>query len=229
MRVLAACVVAACGLALAGCAKSASDAGSGALGAVGSNPPSSAPATTSATTPASTPTTKSAQPASDWPTPEDCVSYNPATLTVSYAGGHYRVTDGAHEVLTVDGQDGDMVGQQALALAQRYKKHCYIGRDNARADQNAYIFDYWRTASGQNPDIPGLDDLCSTYDKHNLTVEDMGGSDGWRVKDHDHVLHLFDTGTDAHNGAIVLGKYGRACSIGGGGDGDPRQLSFFLP
>jgi hypothetical protein len=43
------------------------------------------------------------------------------------------------------------------------------------------------------------------------------------------VLHLFDNSKDAHDGALVLKKYHRACSIGGGGDDDPRQISFFLP
>jgi hypothetical protein len=231
MRVIAVCVVAVCGLALAGCAKK-SDSGAGALSAASATatPTTAATSPSPATTkPASTSTTKAGVPAAGWPSSEDCVTYNPATLTVAYASGTYRVTDGSHEVLTVDGQPGDVVGQQALAVAARYKKHCYIGRDNARADQNAYIFDYWRMASGQSPVIPGLDGLCSDYNKHNLTVEDMGGGDGWRVKDHDHVLHLFDNSADAHNGAMVLAKYGTACSVGGGGDNDPRQISFFLP
>jgi len=215
-------------LALAGCASKSN--GTGALSPVGA---SVSPTATSTGTTSPKPTSATTKPTgsqnSDWPEPADCVSYNPATLTVTYASGSYRITDGSHEVLTVDGQQGDMVGQQALALAKRYQRHCYIGRDNGRADKNAYIFDYWRSDSGLNTDIPGLDDLCSDYNNKNLTVEDMGGGDGWRVKDHDHVLHLFDNSKDAHDGALVLKKYHRACSIGGGGDDDPRQISFFLP
>ena len=49
---------------------------------------------------------------------------------------------------------------------------------------------------------------------NNLTVEDMGGGDGWRVKDHDNVLHLFDNESDARNGKLVLAKYSKNCSIG---------------
>ena len=42
----------------------------------------------------------------------------------------------------------------------------------------------------------------------------MGDGHGWRVKDHDHVLHEFDNETDARNGALVLAKYSQICQIG---------------
>jgi hypothetical protein len=165
-------------------------------------------------------TAKPQTPADDWPSPADCVSYNPANLTVAFANGAYTVSDGGKKVLTVSGYSGDNTGDQALALAKRYKKHCYIGRDNNREDHNQYVFDYWRNPSGVKTTIPGEDDMCSDYDRGNLTVEDMGDGNGWRVKDHDHVLHLFDNGKDAHAGDIVLSKYDQICQIGSGSDED---------
>ena len=42
---------------------------------------------------------------------------------------------------------------------------------------------------------------------------------GWRVKDHDHVLHLFDNETDARNGKLVLAKSSQICYIGDNDDG----------
>ncbi len=70
-----------------------------------------------------------------------------------------------------------------------------------------------------NTTIPDQEEDCSPYDRHNLTVEDMGGGYGWRVKDHDHVLHLFDNESDARNGKLVLAKYSQICSIGFSDDG----------
>ena len=144
-------------------------------------------------------------------------------MTVSYSGGRYTVVDGSKLVLQVPGQPGDNTGTKALALAKRYKKHCYLGRNNNREERNSYIFDYWRDASGQTPTIPDQEDDCSSYNRNNLTVEDMGGGNGWRVKDHDHVLHLFDNGTDARNGKLVLAKYGQICFVGQGGDDNSGQ------
>jgi hypothetical protein len=107
--------------------------------------------------------------------------------------GAYTVSDGTKVVVKVYGQSGDNTGKQALALAQRYSRHCYLGRNNHRTeDREQYIFDYWQNPSGKNTTIPDLEDLCSNYNRNNLTVEDMGDGYGWRVKDHDHVLHLFD-------------------------------------
>jgi hypothetical protein len=164
----------------------------------------------------------------NWPTPEDCVSYNPANLTVHWEGGSWLVTDATTVALRVDGDSGDMAGQQALALAQHYRKHCFIGRNNNRVDAAAFVFDYWRSASGMTPAITGLDDLCSDYNRNNLTVEDMGNGDGWRVKDHDHVLQLFADETDARNGKLVLAKYNRICTLGTSDSDVPDLVSFFL-
>jgi hypothetical protein len=162
-----------------------------------------------------------------WPSPEDCITYNPDNLTVTFQAGFYQVTSGNIEVIQVPDQFGGDTGQKALALAQRYHRHCFIGRGNTRPDQPTYVFDYWRDASGRTPTIADQDQDCSTYNPHNLTVEDMGDGDGWRVKDHDHVLQLFDNGTDARNGKLVLARYSTICFIGVP-DGDSQDLISYL-
>ena len=164
--------------------------------------------------------------APSWPTPEDCLSYNPANLTKQYAAGIYQIMDGSRIVLRLHGGPGDTVGEQGLALARRYKRHCFIGRGNSREEKGEYIFDYWRDGSGNTPSIP--DENCSGYNRNNLTVEDMGSGHGWRVKDHDHVLQLFDNESDARNGKLVLAKYSRICFIDQGYDGlDRDPISYF--
>ncbi len=142
--------------------------------------------------------------------------------------GIYTVSAGSTVVARAAGNPGGEVGQQALALAQRYTKHCFIGRGNTRDQPAAYIFDYWLGSSGQMPDIPGQEDSCSQYNNKNLTVEDMGDGEGWRVKDHDDVLHVFDDQSDANNGKLVLARYSQACQIGDSHGGDAPVLSYFL-
>ena len=150
----------------------------------------------------------------DWPAPEDCVSYDPTALTTHYEAGFWTVGDGSVEVARVEGGPSDNTGQKVLAVAQHYKRHCFLGRGRMYDDTGNYVFDYWRDASGQNPAIPDQDNDCSPYDRTNLTVEDMGGNEGWRVKDHDHVLQLFFTEQDARAGLLVLAKYTKICLIG---------------
>jgi hypothetical protein len=177
--------------------------------------------------PNSSPTKVTSSPAaSDWPSPEDCISYNPGNVTSNYAAGIYEIRDGSKVILRLHGGPGESIGQQGLALAKRYKKHCFLGRGNTREEKGSYIFDYWRDSSGSKPPIP--DENCSDYNKNNLTVEDMGSGNGWRVKDHDHPLQLFDNESDARNGKLVLIKYSRICEIDTAYDGlDRDPISYF--
>lgn len=200
---------------------------------VTATPTASTPATAvaSAPPPASPPTNRATNPpppVADWPSPADCVSYNPATLTVTYEAGTFTVVDGSTDVVKVQGDPSSDTGDKALALAQRYRRHCFLGRNNTREDHNSFVFDYWRDPSGRTPAIPDQDDDCSPYNNGNLTVEDMGDGNGWRVKDHDHVLQLFDNQSDARNGKLVLSKYHQICFIGDNGDNDPDLVSYFL-
>jgi hypothetical protein len=165
-----------------------------------------------------------------WPSPEDCVTYNPNNLTKQYAAGIWSIRDGQTEVARVHDGPAENTGDKALALAKRWKSHCFIGRDNHRTEKYSYIFDYWRNSSGVNTTIPDQESDCSGYNKNNITVDDMGDG-AYRVKDHDHVLHGFDTRSDANNGKLVLAKYNQICFIGSGDDVDNMgqdQLSYML-
>jgi hypothetical protein len=151
--------------------------------------------------------------ASDWPSPEDCIAYNPNNLTKRYEAGIWTVNDGGIQVMRLHGGPTDNVGDKGLALAKRFKSHCFIGRNNHREEKYSYIFDYWRNSSGINTTIADQEEDCSPYNRGNISVDAMD-DDAWRVKDHDHVLHAFDTKTDANNGKLVLAKYNQICFLG---------------
>jgi hypothetical protein len=155
--------------------------------------------------------------ASDWPSPEDCIAYNPNNLTKKYEAGIWTINDGNTQVMRLHGGPSDNVGDKGLALAKRYKSHCFIGRNNHREEKYSFIFDYWRNSSGINTTIPDQDQDCSDYNRNNISVDAMD-TDAYRVKDHDHVLHGFDTKTDANNGKLVLAKYNQICFIGNSDD-----------
>jgi hypothetical protein len=159
--------------------------------------------------------------ASDWPTPEDCIAYNPNNLTKKYEAGIWTINDGNTQVMRLHGGPGDNTGDKGLALARRFKSHCFIGRNNQREEKYSYIFDYWRNSSGINTTIPDQDEDCSPYNRANISVDEMGDN-AYRVKDHDHVLHGFDTKSDAEKGKLVLAKYNQICFIGNSDDSDTQ-------
>ncbi len=166
-------------------------------------------------------------PAGQWPSPLDCVSYDPAALTTVYAAGVWAVKQNQNEIVRVYGGPMENGGQKLLALAKRYRQVCFIGRGNYRDDKEAYIFEYWRNPSGINSPIPDSEDDCSSYDRNNLQVNDMGGGYGWRVKDDDHVLQIFDHDVDANNGKIVLAKYNQICEVDSETpDGTPADITY---
>jgi hypothetical protein len=179
--------------------------------------------------PKASPTSGGAKPAApSWPTPEDCISYSPSKAAVRYdtGAGAFVVEAGSAVVMRLYGDNGSDLGDKGLALAKRYNRHCFLGRKNTREEKVNYVFDYWRGQVSGAEAVPGQEDDCSTYDRGNLTVEDMGNGDGWRVKDHDNVLHLFDNERDARNGKLVLSKYKRMCSLGDDGDGQYDRISY---
>lgn len=189
--------------------------------------PSATPVATGNPAPAKTSKAPAPPAAASWPSPEDCTTHNPATVAKHYEAGIHVIKDGNRVLMRLQGGPEEHIGAQGLALAQRFRKHCFVGRGNTREDKYQYIFDYWRDASGMKPTVPDLDEICSDYDRNNLTVDDMGSGHGWRVKEHDHVLHLFDNESDARKGKQVLSKYSRICTIGRGDDGQD-VITFFL-
>jgi hypothetical protein len=180
--------------------------------AAATTPAQVATASAAATTAGSGGSTGGTQ-ASDWPSPEDCVAYNPNNLTKAYEAGIWVIKDGASEVMRLHGGPTENLGDKGLGLAKRFAAHCYIGRNNHREEKYSYIFDYWRGPTGVNTTIPEEADACSPYNRANISVDAMG-DDAFRVKDHDHVLHAFDTRADADNGKLVLAKYSQICFIG---------------
>jgi hypothetical protein len=183
--------------------------GAGVLGTGES--PSAAPGTE--TTPPGPGPATAPPPAAQWPSPLDCISYEPTALNKVYAAGVWSIKQGSNEIARGYGGPTDNTGDKLLALAKRYRQVCFIGRGNFRDEKEAYIFEYWRNPSGINSPIPDSEDDCSSYDRNNLQVNDMGGGEGWRVKDDDHVLQIFDNEADARNGRIVLAKYNQICYV----------------
>jgi hypothetical protein len=226
-RIVAGMVLAlALGTGLAGCAQpggqqqNAADSGNnndngsgnGQLGDAGL-PPSPTPTATPTATPTPTPVATGGPIVVTvippillaWPSPADCVGHNPATVTVTGSGSLWQVVDGSHALMAFSTNANAQAG---LALAKAYKTHCFIGRGTA------HIMDYWLDPVGPAPAITNPD--CLPHTASALYVENLGGTNGWRLDNGSEWVQIFTTQADANNGLLVFKHYNRHCYIGRG-------------
>jgi hypothetical protein len=145
------------------------------------------------------------------PPGEDCLSYDAFALVLNDQGATgWTVTSGSSSMVLLDNvNDAQLAAQVAMAHTQQ----CFIGRDNARPNRYAYIFEYWKGDSGLGL-APPLGD-CLEYNPATLAIAD-NGADGWRVSDGMHSILLLDDQSDALAAHQVMLSYNMICFIGRG-------------
>jgi hypothetical protein len=153
--------------------------------------------------------------------PEDCVSYNPANLTVTANGDAWILRDGNHSMLlfdtAADAEDGRRV-------ARNWKKLCFIGRGNTSADRYRYITTYFKEASGLPLGLAPATLDCVSYDSDDLDIYE-GPAHPADPDNHEWALYsgpvpllFFASQPDALRGQIVASGFTRLCRIGSGND-----------
>jgi len=202
------------------------DAPDGGTGDVNPTTPAAEP-----TTPAPTktpPVVTTLAPILPWPASEDCIAHDPTDLAVVYNAGQavWQVLEGGTHALLAYKRKVD--ADTALAVAKRYKKHCFIGRNNSRPERYRYIMDYYREPSGINTVLSSPD--CLPHTAANLVVTD-GGAAGWYLMNGGESMALFDTKADAEAAMLVMKHFTKHCYIGRGYSGSDRLkyiTNFFL-
>ncbi len=78
----------------------------------------------------------------EFPGTEDCIGYDPATLQIVDEGATgWLLQSSVSRMLLLDNQAD---AEAALAAAQMYTEHCFIGRGNDRENRIDYILEYWK-------------------------------------------------------------------------------------
>lgn len=150
------------------------------------------------------PETASAQPTFD----QDCLSYDPNNLSLVSEGDNWVLMSGSSRMKVFFDRDD---AERGMQVARAHTQQCFIGRDNTRPDRQRYIFEYWQGDSGIDVTLPTAD--CLSYDRNNLTLENLGAT-GWRVNSGSQALLLLDNQEDAENAQELLGMHDRLCYIG---------------
>ncbi len=87
---------------------------------------------------------------------EDCIGFNPATLTVTQNGADWFVMSGNMSMSMFASQTDAQV-MVNIIVGNGWTQQCFVGRDNHRADRLTYIMEYWKPAPSKiikvNPGI----------------------------------------------------------------------------
>jgi len=155
--------------------------------------------------------------------PEDCVGFNPANLTVSSAGtSGWYLRDGTHSLALFD-TSAD--AQDALKVARNHTLSCFIGRGNHRSDRYRYLVHYFAGVSNLPKGAAPVFD-CTSYQAANVTVI-AAGADGWRLVDGAHVLLTLDTAADGERARLVASAHTQLCVIGRDNSRPDRERYIF--
>ena len=154
------------------------------------------------------------------PAAEDCVSYNPANLTVTASGDAWVLRDGSHSMKLFDTQTDAEDGKK---VARNWTKLCFIGRGNTMADRYRYIITYWKSPSGL-PLGPAPTFDCISYNPATLAIYSGTphpadpSQDDWALYSGGTPLLFLASEPDALRAKLVAAANTRLCLIGHGND-----------
>lgn len=128
---------------------------------------------------------------------EDCLSFNPDNIQVSYVGGAYKIVDGNHWLLDFQQNKAEAVEAYDIIKKYDFSEICYVGRPQAsmtyfkaapvgrrRLMVNPAIIKNVRELAKPVQGLSGED--CISHNVDNLQVVNIGGS--YRIVDGDHSL-----------------------------------------
>jgi|GEM_PF-1652509 len=138
---------------------------------------------------------------------EDCISFNPANISVIESGGSYKLAEGGMWLADFGGNEAE--ADKALQIIQHYSMdaQCFVGRPDASLT-------YW-TVGGGAPEgaFPGED--CVSFNPETIEAKYVSGR--WKVVDGDHWLFDFDQNeNEARLTVEIIRFYGfdKSCFVG---------------
>ena len=83
-------------------------------------------------------------PGGAWPSPEDCISYNPSNLEIAERNGSFYLDEGANISMVQLATFAD--AERALLVGRAHAKQCFVGRNNGQTGDARYghIMSYYK-------------------------------------------------------------------------------------
>lgn len=153
----------------------------------------------------------------------DEIHYNPRTLRIVNEGANgWLLTDGFSRMKMFDNKED---ARNAMAVARRYTRQGFVGRDNPRQNRIDYITEYWAGNSGL-PWQPLTKVDAIPYNPTKVVAEDID-ADGWRIKEGNHWMLLAHDLNDALAVLKLVERYTKMCFIGRGNQ-RPNRKSYIM-
>ena len=92
---------------------------------------------------------------------EDCIAFDPSTLSVAQNGNDWFVMSGNMSMSMFASQQ-EAQWMVTIIKGQGWNQQCFIGRDNTRADRMTYIMEYWKGTSKLIKLNPGILQILPT-------------------------------------------------------------------
>jgi hypothetical protein len=138
---------------------------------------------------------------------EDCITFNPSTVTVKNLDGRWTIVDGNHLMFNFGPNRTEAL--QALRIIKHYRMNssCFVGRPDPSFQ---YLLVNGRAPQGN---MPGED--CVSFNPNSIEVRNIGGS--WKIVDGSHWVFDFGSKEDeARKAFAIIKKHGftRSCFVG---------------
>jgi hypothetical protein len=138
---------------------------------------------------------------------EDCVTFNPATTTVSNIGGNWTIVDGSHMMFNFGDKRDEALKALNIIKYYRMNSSCFVGRPDPSF---SYLL-----VNGQAPQggMPGED--CVSFNPNTIQVVNISGR--WKIVDGSHwVFDFGDKESEARTAFEIIRKYGfsYSCYVG---------------
>jgi hypothetical protein len=138
--------------------------------------------------------------------PEDCIGFNPSTVTVAHVGGAWKVVSGSMWMLDFGPDKASADRAASVIIGENFNRQCFVKRPHAEMT-------YWKSGNQvPSSQMPGQD--CVHNNPATTSVQNVGGD--WKVVDGSH--WMLDYGGDqasANQALAVIRHYhlNRQCFI----------------
>lgn len=138
---------------------------------------------------------------------EDCVSFNPATTTVSQPQENWKVVDGEKWLFDFGMKKAE--ADKTLAIIKHYNmdRSCFVGRP-----QSSF---HYMLISGASPSGPFAGEDCVPFNPSTIVVKQVHGD--WKILDGNHWMFSFDgKKSEAEQALAIIRKHGftHSCFVG---------------
>jgi len=139
---------------------------------------------------------------------EDCISFNPANVSVSLHAASWKITEGNHWMYDFGSKQRE--AKQAYQIIRHYRANqsCYVGRPNPSM--------HYLLASGQAPSGGMRNDDCIAFNPSHLAVR-QAAAGSWKIAEGNHWLMDFGSNqAEAQQSLDVIRRHGFtfACYVG---------------